>query len=60
VYEYAYDEAGRLTEVKQNGVVTATYTYDANSNRLTGPVGATTYTYDDQDRMLTAGSTTYT
>jgi YD repeat-containing protein len=40
-YTYTYDPAGRLTEVKQNGVVTATYTYDPNSNRLskTGTTG---------------------
>ena len=36
--------------------------YDANSNRLstTRPAGTTTYTYDAQDRLLTANGTTYT
>jgi RHS repeat-associated protein len=47
--------------VRQDGVTVSTYTYDLNSNRLSkiGSAGATTYTYDDQDRLLTAGSTTY-
>jgi RHS repeat-associated protein len=52
LYTYTYDPAGRLTEVQQNGVPTATYTYDANSNRLTGPTDTTTSTYDAQDRLL--------
>jgi hypothetical protein len=29
--------AGRLTGVAKNGTVLATYIYDANGNRLTGP-----------------------
>jgi YD repeat-containing protein len=59
-YNYTYDTAGRLTEVKQNGVTVSTYTYDQNSNRLTGSAGTTTYTYDAQDRLLTSGATAYT
>src|SRR5262249_30888268 len=35
-YDYRYDLAGRLEEVKQDGSVTASYTYDSNGNRLTG------------------------
>jgi YD repeat-containing protein len=34
--------------------------YNPNSNRLTGPTGATSYTYDAQDRLPTAGGNTYT
>ena len=30
VWDYAYDLAGRLVEVKQDGITTATYRYDAN------------------------------
>lgn len=52
-YDYAYDAAGRLREVKTDGVVTATYAYDANGNRQPG-------TYDAQDRMLAYGGATYT
>ena len=60
-YGYTYDEAGRLTEVKLNGVTLTTYVYDSNGNPLTktSPSGSTTYTYDAQDRLLTAGNTTY-
>ena len=37
-YQYVYDAAGRLIEEKVNGATARTYTYDANGNRLTGPV----------------------
>ncbi len=33
-YAYTYDLADRLTEVRQNGALTASYSYDANGNRL--------------------------
>ncbi|MFN0095956.1 MAG: PKD domain-containing protein [Dehalococcoidia bacterium] len=58
-YDYAYDAAGRLETVETNNVVTATYTYDLNGNRLAGP-GSETGTYDDQDRLLTYNGNTYT
>ena len=40
-FEYHYDAAGRLDQVKQDGAVTSAYTYDSNGNRLTqsGPSG---------------------
>jgi len=55
---YSYDLVGRLSEVKQNGTTSATYTYDANGNRLsrTTSGGTTSYTYDAQDRLLTQSS----
>ncbi len=59
-YDYAYDEAGRLKQVKQNGVITASYTYDNNGNRLTAPGLGTVPTYDAQDRSLTYGNAAYT
>ena len=51
-HDYAYDLAGRLTEVKANSATTATYSYDANGNRSEG-------TYDEQDRLLTWGTASY-
>lgn len=60
--DYAYDVMGRLREVQVDGVVTDTYTYDANGNRVTRVTGGTStaYTYDAQDRLLGAGAVSYT
>ena len=60
-FDYSYDLAGRLTEVKKNGAVISTYTYDANGNRLSRVASAGTEmgTYDDQDRLLIYGNFTY-
>jgi RHS repeat-associated protein len=53
-YDYDYDRAGRLVEVKLDGSTAATYTYDANGNRLSRePVSGT---YDVQDRLESYGS----
>jgi RHS repeat-associated protein len=62
IWIYSYDPAGRLWQVMQNGVLTATYLYDANGNRtsVTTPSGTKTATYDAQDRLLTYGNWTYT
>ncbi len=58
---YGYDTAGRLETVTKNGETIATYTYDDNGNRLsyTGPEGSFEGQYDDQDRLLQYGETTY-
>ncbi|MEM7127006.1 MAG: RHS repeat-associated core domain-containing protein [Chloroflexota bacterium] len=58
-YVYSYDAANRLESVTQNGTIIASYTYDANGNRLTGPNGFSG-TYDDQDRLLSDGTASYT
>jgi len=60
-YGYTYDLAGRLETVQEDGTPVATYTYDANGNRLskTTPSGTETGTYDGQDRMLTYGDASY-
>ncbi len=58
-FDYAYDLAGRLVEVKQNGVTTANYGYDQNGNR-TEVNGVTVGQYDAQDRLLDYQGTSYT
>ena len=60
-YDYTYDTAGRLKEVKKNGTVLATYNYDTNGNRLSKVTtgGTTSGTYDAQDRLTQYGTTTY-
>ena len=52
--DYAYDTIGRLIEVKQDGVVTESYQYDANGNRLNNNA-----LYDEQDRLLRYGLNSY-
>ena len=61
VFAYDYDEAGRLVVVQADGIVTASYVYDDNGNRLsvTRPSGVETGTYDDQDRLLSYAGATY-
>jgi RHS repeat-associated protein len=61
-YEYAYDLAGRLIEVKTDGVVTGAYGYDGNGNRTSATVhGSTTSaTYDAQDRLTAYGGIAFT
>jgi RHS repeat-associated protein len=57
-FEYDYDVAGRLKEVKLNGVVQASYGYDDNGNRT--EVNAQTVAhYDAQDRLLDYNNTAY-
>lgn len=58
-YQYSYDTAGRLAQVKRNGVTTASYSYDSNGNRLTAPNLYGAAVYDDQDRLLQYGDTSY-
>jgi RHS repeat-associated protein len=57
-YDYAYDIAGRLIEVKQNGVVQSSYGYDDNGNR-TDLNGVPIAHYDAQDRLLDYNNITY-
>ena len=62
VHEYQYDAAGRLEFVLKNGAVITQYGFDANGNRTSvkTPAGTVSASYDDQDRLLQHGSTTYT
>lgn len=61
IYDYMYDQAGRLANVSEDGVMVSQYVYDANGNRrsYTGTSGTITGTYDNQDRLLQYGTTTY-
>jgi RHS repeat-associated protein len=58
ITDYGYDLAGRLATVTTDGVLTASYTYDANGNR-TEVNGTPIATYDAQDRLLQYGDTIY-
>jgi len=59
-FEYGYDPAGRLLQVRKNGVPVSDYTYDSNGNRLSGPNAIPTFAYDNQDRLLSFGSQSFT
>ena len=62
VFGYTYDVQGRLTDVTRDGTAIEHYGYDLNGNRTTATVNGATVnpTYDDQDRLLTYGGTTFT
>ena len=59
-FDYDYDLAGRLIQVQQNGSTTASYTYDSNGNRLSGPGLTSAPAYDAQDRLTQYGANRYT
>jgi YD repeat-containing protein len=58
---FEYDDDGRLVRVTSSGTPVAEYDYDVNSNRTAHRYlgGSVTANYDDQDRLLTYGDTTY-
>jgi RHS repeat-associated protein len=61
IWIYAYDTAGRLTAVTEDGTEVSQYTYDLDDNRttFTNASGTVSATYDAQDRMSTYGAATY-
>ncbi|ODS41551.1 MAG: hypothetical protein A7315_05765 [Candidatus Altiarchaeales archaeon WOR_SM1_79] len=58
---YTYDNLYQLTSVTYTDNSTINYTYDAYGNRLTltNATEVTNYTYDDEDRLLSAGMVIY-
>ncbi len=62
VFDYTYDLDGRLESVTQDGLLIESFAYDANGNRTlqSSPTVSVSSTYDDQDRLLTHGSTSFT
>jgi YD repeat-containing protein len=60
-FDYTYDLLGQLTAVAKDGVPIESYAYDANGNRTNTTAGGVNRgsTHDDQDRLLTHGSTSY-
>ncbi len=61
-WSFVYDSVGRIAADSLNGANLHSYTYDASGNRLsfTSANGTINYTHDDQDRLLSAGTTSYT
>ncbi len=66
-FHYVYDEADRLNEVWVDGVPVAEYSYDQNGNRIAQVdarrginITGDDTEYDDQDRLMRYGSTTFT
>ena len=59
IFDYGYDLAGRLSEVRRDGILLSRYTYDANGNR-THVNGSMIAHYDDQDRLLDYAGAIYT
>jgi YD repeat-containing protein len=59
---YFYDAAGRLTDVFRDGVLATHYELDANGNRLSRTTASESEgaSHDDQDRLLTYGTKSYT
>ncbi len=57
-WQFVYDIDSRLSRVWLNGALAATYTYDANGNRLTR--NSETAGYDAQDRVQTYAGAGFT
>ena len=60
-YAYTYSTAGQLTGVSKDSVAIEAYDYDDNGNRTSTTLNGVTTgaTFDDQDRVLAFGATTF-
>ncbi|NWF93671.1 MAG: hypothetical protein HXY46_12185, partial [Syntrophaceae bacterium] len=63
-YAYTYDSMGRLLTVTKDGSLVEEYRYDSVGRRsyemnLLKGISGRTYTYSNEDHLLTAGDTTY-
>jgi RHS repeat-associated protein len=63
-WDYAYDDLGRLIEVKKDNIVVEAYAYDANGNRTleTNTARGITdkaFDYTNEDHIITAGDDVY-
>jgi len=56
-FDYTYDVAGRLTDVKRDGAAIGHYDWDANDNRVSA--NGATATFDAQDRIMKQGPTSF-
>ncbi len=61
ILEFNYNSTGRLEEVRRNGTIASSYSYDANGNRITETTSSGTFVsaYDAQDRLLSRGDEKY-
>ncbi|MDB4988291.1 MAG: hypothetical protein JWN04_3469, partial [Myxococcaceae bacterium] len=59
---YTYDEHGRLAQVVSDGVVTQTYVFDGNNNRLVAGSASDSVSaiYGPDDRIVSQGDCSYT
>ncbi len=63
-FGYAYDNNGRLVEVRENGDIVEAYTYDANGNRLLETnqyrgINQRVYSHSLEDHLISAGTDAY-
>jgi len=63
-YAYTYDPMGRLLTVTKDSTLVEEYDYDANGTRIyemnsLRGIPVRSFSYDDEDHLLTAGTTTY-
>jgi len=63
-YVYTYDSMGRLLTVTKDGTLIEEYQYDSVGTRtyemnVQKGISGRTYTYSDEDHLLTAGGVTY-